>query len=63
MDANPRAEWFDDLASERTVSVIMPAHLMQLNAATQLGRMCRYGLINTLCLILSHVVWTHQSDS
>ena len=63
MDANPSAERFDALASERTLSVPMPKAVMQLNAATQLGSRFRYGLIKTLCLILSHVGWTHQSDS
>ena len=52
MDANPSAERFDALASERTLSVIMPAAAMQLNAATQLGSRFRYGLIKRLCLIL-----------
>ena len=63
MDANPSAERFDDLASERTLGIRMPAAVMQFNAATQLGSRFRYGLIKTLCLILSHVGWTHQSDS
>ena len=63
MDANPSAELFDALASERTLSVIMSAAVMQLNAATQLGSRFKYGLIKTLCLILSHVGWTHQSGS
>ena len=63
MDANPSAARFDALVSERALSVLMPAAVMQLNAATQLGSRFRYGLIKTLCLILSHVGWTHQSDS
>ena len=63
MDANPSAERFDALASERTLSVLMHAAVMQLNAATHLGSRFKYGLIKTLCLILSHVGWTHQSHS
>ena len=63
MDVNPSAERFDGLASERTLSFLMPADVMQLNAATQLGSRFRYGLIKRLCLFLSHVGWTHQSDS
>ena len=63
MDANPSAERFDALASEGALSVITPAAVIQLNAATELGSRFRYGLIKTLCLILSHVGWTHQSDS
>ena len=63
VDANSSAELFDTLAPERTLSAIMPAAVMQLNAATQLGSRFRYVLIKTLCLILSHVGWTHQSDS
>ena len=63
MDANPSAERFDALAPERTLSVLMPAAVMQLNEATQLGSRFRYGLNKTRCLILSHVSWTHQSDS
>ena len=58
------AERFDALASERTLSVLMSADVMQLNAgATQLGSRFRYGLIKRLCLFLSHVGWTHQSNS
>ena len=34
VDANPSAERFDALASERTLSVLMPAAVMQFNAAT-----------------------------
>ena len=63
MDPNPSAELFDALASDRTLSVLMPAAVMQLNVAIQLGSRFRYGLIKTLCLILSHVGWTHQSNS
>ena len=42
MDTNPSAERFDALASERALSVLMPAALMQLNAATQLGSRFRH---------------------
>ena len=42
---------------------LMPAAVMQLNAAIQLGSRFRYGLIKTLCLILSHVGWPHLLDS